>query len=432
MENVHSCPSRLKTTLSPTQHKNAKGYNKFGVAALTILKLHICFESWWGMKVTEQRIVTWTTIVLCFVLLFIRLPESFIDPEIVLSDGASFVLRAKTLGIESLLTPQSGYLQIFSRVIAYLGSLFPLYEKALFTYSAFLVELIVLLYVLSARTQLRYRPLLALTVVLCPFQAHWIHGSAVNAIWLLGLLMLLILIARPCSSRSGSIGDTALLALSAMSNPLILWFLPLFVWRYHRERDRYSFLLLLTAICCWCIQFAVFLLSYRPRSAGTFSTDWEAWIQVLLKLFSSQLIPHALYSPIAVIVIALLFALYAYVLRDSISNGKWTHTVLLLAGLLTCASPLLSYLPEPRVLYWHADRYKYIGAVTLLWVLLQYIHKRSAFSFCAMLLLGLSLYNSLHFLTAATPTMFRTSCGSLLLEAIPEACDKGLTFRWYR
>lgn len=384
------------------------------------------------MNFTQQGIVTFATVVICFVLLFIRLPESFTDPEIVLSDGATFALLARVEGIESLLIPQSGYLQLFSRTVAYLGSLFPTYEKVLFTYSAFLVELILLLYLLSARTQLRYKPLLALTVVLCPYQAYWIHGSAVNAIWLLGLLMLLILIARPSTSASSTLSDHALLAFSAMSSPLILWFFPLFFWRYYNERDRHSLALLLNAMCCWCIQLFVFLLSYRPRSTGTFNTDWETWLQVLLKLFNSQLVAHPLQTPIALLALGLLVLLYVYVLHYSLSKGYWVHTAVLLAGLLTNASPLLSYLPEPRVLYWHADRYKYIGAVTLLWVLLQHVDRRNAFGVCAIFLLGLSLYNSLNSLTAATPEMFQTSCGPHTLELAAEECREGLRFRWYR
>jgi len=371
------------------------------------------------------------TLCCCFAILFFRLPESFLDPEIVLVDGATFWLDAKVIGPSTLFFSQSGYLALFPHIVALLAAKLTIIEKIAFTYSAHLVTLILLIYLLSNRNPLRFKPLLALIIVICPQQAHWIHGSALNAIWLLGLLLLLFTILKPPASIAAQIFDMCLILLSALSSPLILWMMAFFILRYRQKQDRYSKALCLTASLCWLIQFVVFISSYDTRAEGEIILDYAVWIQVLVKLFSGQLLPNVVNTGATLGVGIALVLLYFYLSYILAVTKKYQLLYLLLAGFLTSLAPVFSYLASPRELYWHADRYKYIAAVTLLWVLVQQISKKNALGLLSISLLAISFYNSLFPLRTFEPKMQRSACADVSADLAPLQCANGLEYRWY-
>jgi hypothetical protein len=112
---------------------------------------------------------------LSFLILFSRRPDVITNPQFWAEDGRVWYADAYNHGLMySLLTPEAGYFQTISRIVAVFAQVFPLaYAPLVFNLAAIFVKLIVVNFLLSSRfsrliPDLRYRILIACIYLALP------------------------------------------------------------------------------------------------------------------------------------------------------------------------------------------------------------------------------------------------------------------------
>ena len=371
------------------------------------------------------------SVVVCFAILFYRLPESFLDPDLVHTDSRAYLGHANNFGLSSLFVSVDGYLSLYTRIIVYLASHTPKLEGFLFSYGAHLGLLIVLLTILSKRTQLYAKPLVCIAVVLFPSKPYWVHASVVNIIWTLALLLPLLLVRKPAETRFALLIDCFLLTIAALSAAPILWIMPFFFWNYRKEPLASSRVLLFLAVFLWLVQFVLFLGTYQPRSKTPLGyIDWQAWLQVVMAMFSSPFVSPPISPLLAMLVIGFTATTFLALAYAFLNKKQLAPIAFLLIGLLSIVPPMITFHDNPRELYWHLDRFKYIPAVLFSWTIIQGLSLgRSWKILCSALLLVIGTHTFSE-LRLYVPADFEKEC-SVALEKEIGKCNERLKFRWY-
>lgn len=178
-----------------------------------------------------------------FVLVFSRRPGAIFLPQFWAEDGRVWYADAYNRGIHSLFSPEAGYFQTFSRLIALLSQAASLSSAPLlFNVSAIAVQALVAAFIVSSRfsrviADQRWRVAAAFLYVAMPHSWE-VNANLTNSQWHLGLLSLLILLSTPGEGRFARVFDVVALVVSALSGPLCLLLLPIVGLQYYRLRER--------------------------------------------------------------------------------------------------------------------------------------------------------------------------------------------------
>ncbi len=186
-----------------------------------------------------------------------RQPDVLLHASFWAEDGWKWYPDAYTLGVRALWQPWTGYLQTISRLVAWVSLLLPLADApALFASVAIAVEVGNALFLVSDRLAAawpsrRGRLLMAVIYLALPDQFET-YANLTNTQWHLGLLGFLLLVSRPPPRAPGVTLELALLALSALSGPLVFFLLPVALWTLFERQDRQhgARLALIAAACC--------------------------------------------------------------------------------------------------------------------------------------------------------------------------------------
>jgi len=245
--------------------------------------------------------LSWVAVAACLlaVVLFLRKPDSLLNPQFWAEDG-TFFLEAYDHGLWWTITrPIAGYLNTVPRLVAGLAVLFPLRAAPLlFNLAAFFVQMLPVLYLLSDRMgrwipDRRLRVVVAFLYVSAP-NSYETYVILDNSQWNLALAALVLLLADPPQSRLGYIGDLALLILFACTGPIAIFLLPLALQNLLRQRhggQRRWFSIQCAIVAAGAaVQMALLLVVGRPPPADS------AWptLQELLKILSTHIFFNSL------------------------------------------------------------------------------------------------------------------------------------------
>jgi hypothetical protein len=186
----------------------------------------------------------------CALLLCLRRAEALSHPQFWAED-AYFFERAYVLGWSSFFESYAGYLHTVLRLVAQAAvALDPSRAPALFVTAAFLLTLYVAGRTLSPRCPLpRLGGAFALSLVLIP-STYEVLLTVVNAQWILGAGLLLLLLSRDPDGTGSWIHDGIAAVLLGLTGPFSVLLAPLFAWRALRRRSRASVVLAaLVAVC---------------------------------------------------------------------------------------------------------------------------------------------------------------------------------------
>ncbi|ORI23732.1 hypothetical protein [Rhodococcus sp. 1168] len=199
-----------------------------------------------------------------------RLREASLFAE----DGQIFLTEAHNDGIAAFVAPYAGYLHTIPRLIAAIFEPLPVTALPVaYCCAAIVVHLLFLTPALSARLSwLLPSPLLraGLFATLCLMPPLWEpYGNIANLIFVAGLCLLLLVISEDPKTKSGRLIEMVSVALIGLSGPLIVLFLPSFLWRWWRNgRTRHSLVVAATAGVTAAIQLSVYLASERSTPGG--------------------------------------------------------------------------------------------------------------------------------------------------------------------
>ncbi len=270
-------------------------------------------------------------------------------------DGQIFLSQAHNDGVAAFVEPYAGYLHLIPRIIAAVLEPFPVTAApVLYAVAALLVHVAMLTPALSARLdwiipgQMLRAVLFAL---LCLMPPLWeVLGNIANLIFVGGISLLLLMLSDDPRSGVGRVGELAAVAALGLSGPLIVFFVPWFIWRWRRTRSRHSLVVVGVAVAAALVQSVIFLLSPRevprvppvpPVSVGSLVYVPRVWVERIGWgwLFGDMSLPE---SPwIALWLAGSVWCIGAVVITVVVLRGTAVALWLLHFTLLT--APVLAY-----------------------------------------------------------------------------------------
>jgi hypothetical protein len=353
--------------------------------ALSAEKLRAGLRAWWR----EPRLNVWVWAVLAG-LLFLRRPDVLLTPQLWAEDGSVFLLGQDAHGLAAALQSYMGYLHTLPRLTAWAADtlLDVAWWPAFYNAVAFAVWLGLLARLFSPRLNLPHRPWLA-AGVLFAIQTPEIFLNITNAQWAGALLLLLqTVIGRPVGLGQRA-GDLALVALFGLTGPFVIPLLPLFAWRWWRERHGDNLSILVVAGICAIIQGACLHQAAITFDHQRAPLDAAAAVVALAR----RLVVLPLMGPTAarslpaiiqaVIGIAALGFLTWRALRAD--DRRFTRCALLAAGSLLMTAGFIRMRPDtwPGDDLAFSDRYFFHARVILFWLLafeLEAVGRATAFT----------------------------------------------------
>lgn len=220
--------------------------------------------------------IAFAVIAVAFIITVSHRPDAILNAQFWAEDGKFWYADAYNNGfLTSLFSPQEGYFQTFSRLVAGFCQLLPFeYAPLLFNLIAIILRSSLAAFIISPRLAgllpaLWQRVALAFIFVSLPHSFET-AANLTNAQWNLALLAFLILVSKPASSAVGKVFDIVVLTVSALSGPLCLVLLPCALIKYFVQRERASFVRTIPILFGSIIQAVSLIVSTRvqPQPIG--------------------------------------------------------------------------------------------------------------------------------------------------------------------
>lgn len=191
-----------------------------------------------------------------FVILVLRRPDAFFNPQFWAEDGSKWYAEAYNFGaIPALFLPYAGYLSTFQRLIAAFTLIFPLILSPLiFNLAAIIIQILPVTLITSSRFStlifsLDIRLFLAFIYLFLP-NSHETHANLTNSQWNLALLAYMVIAAQPSSCLVWRFFDIGVILLSGLSGPYAIFLIPIAVLIcWHRPNKNLISLLFGLIIC---------------------------------------------------------------------------------------------------------------------------------------------------------------------------------------
>ncbi len=268
-------------------------------------------------------------------------------------DGQIFLSQAHNRGVAAFWEPYAGYLHLIPRCIAAVLEPFPVTAApVLYGVAALLVHVAMLTPALSLRLDWLIPGQLlraALFALLCLMPPLWeVLGNIANLIFVGGISLLLLMLSDDPRSGVGRWVELAAVATLGLSGPLIVFFVPWFIWRWRRTRSRHSLAVAGLAVMVALVQAVIFLLSDREETGGSLLYLPRVWVERigLSWLFGDSRLPASSWW-VASWLAALVWCIGAVVITIVVLRG--TAVALWLLHLTLLAAPVLAYgyMPPP-------------------------------------------------------------------------------------
>jgi hypothetical protein len=225
-------------------------------------------------KLTKELIPYLLAVPTAFLLIVSRRPDAIFNAQFWAEDGKLWYADAYNHGaLYSLLTPEAGYYQTFSRLAAICSQGLPLeYAPIFFNILAISIQVVVAAFIVSPRLgrivpMLYWRVVLAFIYLALPHSAE-IYANVTNSQWHLALLAFLVIFAGPPGSKGARLFDIVAVGLSAFSGPLCLLLIPIAVLKYYRKREQWMLVLLGILMAGALVQIYGLLTTPRPTQAA--------------------------------------------------------------------------------------------------------------------------------------------------------------------
>jgi hypothetical protein len=313
------------------------------------------------------------TVLVALLILYIRMPYNFTNPQFWGEDGAIFFKFTHEVGIRSFLITTAGYYLTHPWLVAFAAQVVsPAWAPWIYNYAGVAIALAAVYLATSPRFDMPLRPLLALAIVTVP-QGYETLGALANAMWILPIITFILLFSAP-ASQVVLAGEALFLAIQGLSGPFSLFFLPLYAIRLamvRHDRKAYRRLLLLTTIIA-AAAFVQTVSLYLQRDTGAFrgpvtvDYPWQLWITLpffqVFRSFGSWVSSLFLgnFGIVATLVMASLA--FAAAIREPYRLQKVMMAAL---GLIVALSGMVKYRYSLNLI--GEDRYFYIVAVFGLW-----------------------------------------------------------------
>ena len=307
--------------------------------------------------------------------LFVLRPDAFLNPQFWAEDGRIFFKQSLEGGL-GLMVSYAGYLHAIPRLGAWLASLAPLeLGPAIFNYLSIFCIVLTSHIITTPRWSAPHKPLLALCLVLVP-QGGEVLMNLTNLQWFSAIWLLVLALQDNPSTRLEAAGDFLLLALSGLTGPFIILFLPLLLLRVHfKGTTPYNLTFILIALAAaglqaWSLVEEPLVEAVSPRSSP------KIWPKVIANRFTvclflgaeSRQWSQALLSAYAtgMLLVYLALALVKSRRRKEILFFLAAGLAVFLAAAFKFRSHPLNLVP-----FYNGDRYFFLPRLMIMWSLIM-------------------------------------------------------------
>lgn len=200
-------------------------------------------------------------------------PDAVLDPQFWAEDGRVWYAQAYNLDpLAAFLLPEAGYYQTVSRAVAAFSLLFPLrWAPLILNLAAIAVQAFNAFFIVSDRMSnavpSRVFRFGGAVIYLALPNSYETTANLTNTQWHLGLLVLLIVLARPAEAVAWKIFDNIAVAISAVSGPLCILLVPIAAIKYFYRREKRLLVLGSMLLIGSAIQFSALMTNERPSGA---------------------------------------------------------------------------------------------------------------------------------------------------------------------
>ena len=343
----------------------------------------------------------WIGLLSIALLLWVRKPDAFHNPQFWAEDGFIFFSQQVQLGARAHLEPYAGYFNAVPRLVASLAGLLPYrYAPAAYNAAALVVALTLVWKLYSPRLGLRWPLLFALAVALVPHPGGEVFVCLANVQWILALLLLTVLLQRSPETRAQAAGDAGIVLLTGLTGPFVLLALPLLMIKAWRSRSRLDLTVLAIGAATAAVQLWTLLHAPidEPPPLAPAPGVWG-------RLFGAKLAGTLFLGPVAYALPPLVLCLAGicllagilWVLRRSPQELERAGFCLFFAAAVIAAT-FVKFAESPGLLIPQeaGARYFFIPAVAVAWCLLLVVSStrgapRIAASAALLAILGSSL-----------------------------------------
>ena len=352
----------------------------------------------------------WIGLLSVVLLLWVRKPDSFHNPQFWAEDGLIFFSQQVQLGARAHLEPYAGYLNAVPRLAAALAGLLPYrYAPAAYNAAALLVMLALVWKLYSPRLGLRWPLPFALAVALVPHPGGEVFVCLANVQWILALLLLAVLLQRSPETRAQAAGDAGIVLLTGLTGPFLLLALPLLMVKAWRSRSRPDLLKMnLAVLAVGAAAAAVQLWTLlhapidEPRPSPSSPGVWGRLLggKLIGTLFLGPEIPYRLDQGFLMFAgLSLLLGILWALRRSPEALERAGFCLFFGAAVAAAAFAKFAESPGQLIPLGAGARYFFIPAVTVAWCLLLVVSStrgapRRAASAALLAILGSSLLSA--------------------------------------
>lgn len=189
------------------------------------------------------------------ILLFLRKPDSFLNPQFWAEDGFLFFKEAFYNPFSSIMNPYAGYLHLIPRLIASIGSMAPIKNIPFFyNFICFILYLIIGNYIFNERLNLKYKFLFIFSIILVPVSSE-IYLTLSHIQWFTSLFLILIFLQNKPTKGIHSFSDFIILFLCGLTGPFIIIFIPLYWLKAIKEKSSHNYWIFFVSLLLALVQF---------------------------------------------------------------------------------------------------------------------------------------------------------------------------------
>ncbi|MBS0663707.1 MAG: hypothetical protein JSR48_10625 [Verrucomicrobia bacterium] len=218
-----------------------------------------------GPQSAAARRWEWVAAAVATLLVAAMKPWALLHPQLWAEDGSVHLLDNEAHGLGALLLPYRGYLHTLPRILAWLAGVttdvehWPLFYNT----AALAVAAGLFLRMTSPRLNLPGKPWLILAFVVVA-NAGETFLNLTNLHWLTAFFLVQQALIAPARTPGQWLRDLGLLVVVGLTGPFIIVFLPLYLLRWARDRDRYSGMIAVVAVVLALVQ-ALLVAQTGPR-----------------------------------------------------------------------------------------------------------------------------------------------------------------------
>lgn len=357
---------------------------------------------------------------LCYIVRAFRYIKT---PQLYAEDGAIWLADGFNKGATSLTIPLNGFFHLPERLFGFVVAILPLQlAPFIFCITALLIFCVMLYYLFSPRTKIVTTAYQRIFLVLClcllaNVDEFFFNFS--NSIFLLGIIGVLIITAKPMKSKIITVLEKTVFLLSCFTLPFSWIYLPVVIHEKYIAKKKLSPIFLYGSLIGALTQLIFYLTSNADRSAVTFISLFSKY--TFIEIYNQIIIPSLRFARIDVspngtdnyesyvvaltVGLCILLALFVLSLKSTSSQFRYLFFFITAMTVASLKSPIIaSTNPYEAIKFMSGasggDRYFIFGIIGLFVVLAKFfdatIRPRARY-FYLFAFIGFGLLSSIHY-----------------------------------